>query len=91
MKDQWDCVLNDLEELGNTQLFLNLHNTEIFSCVLLLLPWRSSTFRQTNDDKTQNYLEDDLLFSRIQSLHHCLNVDFHDEEDGSVSSTLNNR
>ena len=38
--------------------------------------------------KTQNDPEDYLLFSRIQSLHHCLEVDFHDEEDESVSSTL---
>ena len=35
--------------------------------------------------------EDELLISRIQSLHHCLEVGFHDEEDGSVSSTLDNR
>ena len=92
MKDQQDCVLNDLGELGNEKLFLkNQYNTEIFSCVFLLLPWRSSTVRQTNDDKTQNDPEDYLLLSRIQSLHHCLEVDFHDEEDGSISSTLNNR
>ena len=32
---------------------------------------------QTNDDNTRNDSEDDLLFSRIQSLHHCLEVDFH--------------
>ena len=38
-------------------------------------------FRQTNDDKTRDDPEDYLLFSRIQSLHHCLEVDFHDEED----------
>ena len=80
-----------LESSESTELFLkNQHNTEIFSCVLLLVSWRSSTFRQTNDDKTQNDPEDDLLFSGIQSLHLSLDVDFHDEEDGSVSSTRNN-
>ena len=68
------------------------NNTEIFSFVfLLLLPCCSSTFRQTNDDNRQNDPEDNLLFSRIQSLHQCLEVDFHDEEDRSVSSTLDNR
>ena len=92
MKDQQDCVLNDLEELGGTRLFLmNPHNTGIFSCFLLLLPCCSSTFRQTNDDNTRNDHEGDLLFSRIQSLHHCLEVGFHDEEDKSISSTLDNR
>ena len=85
MKDQQDCVLNDLGELGSTESFLkNQYSTGIFSCVLLLLAWRSSTFRQTDDDKTQNDPEDDLLFSRIQSLHHCLEVGFHDEEDESI-------
>ena len=29
-----------------------------------------------------------LLISRIQSLHHLLEVDFHDEEDRSVSSII---
>ena len=72
-------------------LLKNLYKNEIFSCFVLLLPWRSSTFRQTNDDKRQNDPEDYLLFSRVQSLHHCLEVGFHDEEDGSVSSTLDDR
>ena len=65
--------------------------TGIFSCFLLLLPCCASTFRQSNDDKTQNDPEDNLLFSRIQSLHHCLEVDFHDKEDWSISSTLESR
>ena len=77
MKDQWDCVLNDLEELGNTQLFWkNQDSAGIFSYfLLLLLPSFSSTFRQTNDDSTRNVSED-YFFSRIQSLHHCLEVSF---------------
>ena len=32
-----------------------------------------------------------FLISRIQSLHHLLEVDYHDEEEWSVSSTLDNR
>ena len=72
---------------------LRLWMTLIFPCFLLLLflPCCSSTFRQNDDDKTQHDPEDHLLFSRIQSLHRRLAVDFHDEEDGSVSSTLDNR
>ena len=85
MKDQQGCVLNDLEELGGKEFLLknqyNQCNTVIFSCFLLLLPCCSSTCRQTNDDKTQNDPEDNLLFSRIQSLHHCLELDYHDEEE----------
>ena len=46
---------------------------------------------QTNVQNAQNGSEDDLLISRIQSLHHLLEVDYHDEEEWSVSSTLDNR
>ena len=70
---------------------MNQYNTEIFSCFFLLLPCCSSTYHQTKDDNTRNKSEDCLLFSRIQSLHHRFEVDFHDEEDGSISSTLHNR
>ena len=63
----------------------------IYFCFLLLLPCFSSICRQTNDDNTRNVSEDCLWFSRIQSLHHFLWVDFHDEEDESISSTLHNR
>ena len=82
MKDQSDCVLNDLGELGGTEVFLkNQHNTEIFSFVLLLSPCFSSTFRQTNGDNTRNVSEDHLSVSRIQSLHHCLEVVLRVEEE----------
>ena len=75
-----------------SELFLRRQNNSgIFSYVLLLLQCFSSNFRQTNDDKTQHDPWDNLLFSRIQSLHHFLEVDFHDEEDGSISLTLDNR
>ena len=93
VRDQWDCVLNDLEELGDKEcrVLKNQYNTEIFPWYLSLLPLYSSTFHQTNVGNAQNGSEDDLLISRIQSLHHLLEVDYHDEEDGSVSSTLDNR
>ena len=50
MKDQWDCVLNDLEELGDKEflLLMEQYNNEIFSCFLRLLSLYSSTFHQTN-------------------------------------------
>ena len=82
MKNQQDCVLNDLEDLGGKEFLLkNQYNTEIFSCFLLLLPYFSSICRQTNDDNAGNISEDNLLISRIQSLHHLLEVDYHDEEE----------
>ena len=49
MKDQQDCVLNVLEELGNKQLFLNHQcSTDISFLLLLLLPSMLSNDRQTN-------------------------------------------
>ena len=79
MKDQWDCVLNDIEELGDKE------------SLLLLLPWCSSTIHQTNVENAQNGSEDNLLLSRIQPLHLLLEVHDHDEEEYSVASTLDNR
>ena len=89
MKDQWDCVLNDLEELGDKEfiVLMDQYNTETFSCVLLL-PCCSSTFRQINVEIAQNRSEDTPSISRIQSLHHLLEVDHHDEEEYSVVLTL---
>ena len=93
MKDQWDCVLNDLEELGGKEflVLMDRYNIEIFSCFLRLLPLCSSTLHQTDVEIAQNGSEDILLFSRIQSLHHLLEVDYHDEEECSAASTLDNR
>ena len=83
MKDQRDCVLNDLEELEDKEFLVPMdqYNIQICSCFLRLLPLYSSTFHQTNDDKTQNDPEDNLLLSRIQKLHRLLEVDYHDEEN----------
>ena len=89
MKDQRDCFLNDLEELGDKELLIltGQYSIEIFSCCLRLLPFCSS-FHQTNVDTTQIRSEDNLLISRIQSLHLLLEVDDHDEEEYSVVLTL---
>ena len=38
--------------------------------------------------RKQNGCEDILRFSRIQTLHHCLEVDYHDEE-GRLINFLN--
>ena len=86
MKGQWDCVLNGLEELGGKEFVLmGQYNIEIFSCFLRLLPLYSSTNRQTNAVSSQIRAEDNLLISRIQSLHIVLEVDDHDEEECLVS------
>ena len=63
----------------------------IFSCFLRLLPLYSSTFHQTNVEIAQDRSEDNLLISRIQSLHHLLEVDDRDEKEYSVVLTLGNR
>ena len=90
MKDQWDCVRNDLEALGDKEflVLMDHSNFEIFSCCLRLLPFYSSTFHQTNVESAQIHSEDNLLISRIQSLHLLLEVDDHDEEEYSVVLTL---
>ena len=92
MKGPWDCVLNDLEELGDKEflVLMDQYNIEIFSCFLRLLPFYSSTFHQTNVEIAEIRSEDNLSISRIQSIHCLLEVDYHDEEDWSVSSTLDN-
>ena len=48
-------------------------------------------FHQTNVENSQIRTEDIPLFSRIQSLHHLLEVDDHDEEEYSIVLTLGNR
>ena len=70
MKDQWDCVLNDLEELGGKEflILMDQYNIEIFSCFLRPLLMYSSTFHQTNVESAQNRSEDIPLFSKIHSL-----------------------
>ena len=71
MKDQWDCVLNDLEELED-KFFIVLtgpYNMEICSCCLRLVPSCSSTFHQTIKESAQICSEDHLLVSRIRSPH----------------------
>ena len=93
MKDQWDCVLNDFEELGEKEflVLMDQYNTEIFSCCLRLLPFYSSTFHQTNVESTQIRSENSLSVSRIRSPPLLLEVDHHDEEEYSVVLTLGKR
>ena len=76
VKDQWDCVLNDLEEFGDKEFLVltSQYNIEIFSCCLRLLPVYSSTFHQTNVENSEFRSEDNLAISRIQSLHLLLEV-----------------
>ena len=76
MKDQRDCVLNDLEEPeGKEFLFrTNQYNIKIFSFYLRLLPSCSSIHNQTNIESTQICSEDHLSVSRIRSPHLLLDV-----------------
>ena len=83
MKDQWYCVLNDLEELGDKEFLVltGQYNIEIFSCCLRLLPFHSSTIHQTNVENSQIRTEDNLSVSRIRSLHLLLEVVLRVEEE----------
>ena len=83
MKDQWDCVLNDLEELKGKEFLVltGQKSVETFSCCLRLLLFYSSTVHQTNAESCQIRTEDTPSISRIQSLHHLLEVIFRVEEE----------
>ena len=65
VKDQWDCALDDLQELGNNEFLVltRQYNIEIFPCCLRLLPSCSSTFHQTNIESAQIRSEEHLSFS----------------------------
>ena len=75
---------------------MTLKSSEVKNCswwirTILLLPCFYPTCRQINEDSTGNVSEDHLWFSRIQLLHHFLEVGFHDEDDEWISSTPHNR
>ena len=91
MKDQWDCVLNDLEELGDKE-FLVL--TDQYSIEFFLV---SSAFCHCTLPlfirpmlRSFKMVLKIIFFSRVQSLHRLLEVDDHDEEEYSVVLTLGN-
>ena len=78
MKDQWDCVLNVLEELGN-------------QCSTP--PPAAKQAFHPSSDQSSTYMgigsEDFLWFSRNEPLHPLLVVNVeNDEEDSSISSKL---
>ena len=93
MKDQWDCVLDDPEELGDQEfiVLMDQYSTEIFSFLLLFLPCCSSTFRQTNVESAQIRSEDNFLILQNSIAPSSLEVDHHDEEEYSVVLTLGKR
>ena len=64
MKDQRDCVLNDLEDLGDKEflVLMDQYNIVLFSCFLRILPLYSSTFHQTNVEIAQDRSDDTRLF-----------------------------
>ena len=83
MKDQWDCVLNDLEELEGEEFLVltGQYSIEIFPCCLYLLPFYCSTFHQTNVESTHICSEDHLSVSRTRSPHLLLEVVLRVEEE----------
>ena len=83
VQDQWDCVLNDLEQLEDKGFLVltGQYNIEIFSCCLRLLPSCSSILHQTNAESAQICSEDHLSVSRFRSLHPLLEVILRAEED----------
>ena len=86
MKDQWDCVLNDFEELGGKEFLVSIgrYNIEIFSCFLRLFAMLLFHFSSDQWWQYKKCFWDYPLFSRIQSLHRLLEVDDDDEEEYSV-------
>ena len=90
MKDQYDCVLNVLEELGNKQLFLK-HQCSTGIFIFSPPPAAKHAFPsiyQTNEQIVEMDSEDFPSFSRNEPLHHLLDVlSENDEEDESLSST----
>ena len=77
MKDQWDYVLNVLEELGDKQLFLKYQcNTDISFLLLLLLPSIISNDRPTTTVLVEIDSEDKSLSSNIELLRRLLIVLF---------------
>ena len=88
MKDQWDYVLNDLEELGDKQLFLKYQcSSDISFLVLLLLPSIISNDRLTNVILVEIDFDDNSWSCRIELLRRFLVVLFESvEEDWLLSS-----
>ena len=88
MKDQWDYVLNNLEELGDKEfsVLMDQYNIEIFSCCLrpfatCTLPLLIRPMFGLHNIVPKIHTPS---ISRVQSLHHLLEVDDHDEEEYSV-------
>ena len=81
VKDQWDCVLNDLEKLEGKEFLVltGQYSIEIFYCGLL--PFCSSIHHQTNLENAQICSEDHPSVSRIRSRYLLLEVILRVEEE----------
>ena len=66
MKDQWDCVLNDLEELGDQEflVLMDQYKMKSFLVTSASCHFALPHFHQTNDESAQIRSEDTLLFYR---------------------------
>ena len=86
MKDQWDYVLNVLEELGDKQLFLKYQcSTDISFLLLLLLSSIISNDRQTSAVRVEIDSEENSLSSRIELLRRLLVVLFESVEEDLIT------
>ena len=87
MKDQWDCVLYVLEELGNKFFLKYQYSTDISFLFLLLLTNMLSNDHPTNRVFVEIDSEEISWSSRIELLRRLLIVLFESvEEDWSLSS-----
>ena len=85
VKDQWDCVLNDLEELERIEFLVltGQYSIEIFYCCLRLLPSCSSIHHQTNIESTQIMFWRSSFSLQNSILHLLLEVILRIEEECS--------
>ena len=92
MKGQRDCVLNDLEELVDQDFLVLIDHHNIKKNFLWPPPPAIVLFHISSEQCREfSSTEDNLLISRIQSLHLLVEVNCHDEEEYSVVLTLGKR
>ena len=93
VKDQWDCVLSVLKELGEKEFLAltNQYNNEFFLVASASCHCTLPHFIRSMLELRKIVPKIILLISRIQSLHLLLEVDDHDEVEHSVVLTLGKR
>ena len=89
MNDQWDCVLNDREELGDQRISCPDESVQYWNLFLLPPPPAILLFHVSSDicRECSNLFRRSSLFSRIRSLPLLLEVILHAEEVFSLCAT----